>query len=748
MVVGLAALALAGPALAAQLLPENFFDQIPATNAGQAGVEADELHYDSDLGIITASGNVGLSYIGYFATADRMVFNQKTRELLLEGNVHIVDPGGIEYTADTATITDEFKDAVLSAMVMVTPDGAMVTGSETRKVRGETTEIDDGVYAPCGTCIDAKGRRIGWRVRTHKMVQNTKEGYTELEQPILEILGLPVAWLPWLRMPDLTVSVETGFSTPTYTYTETIGHKVATTYTLPLDAGKSLVFMPALVSEQGLLMGASFLHDIAGFGAYSVTGHGIYQLDPSKFAPGFGNEAWRGALQTSGAFTPIEKWSAGWSYTTFTDPAFLTDYLISTPNPTTNEVYARYLTAETYFDARAQEFRLLGDVSQATQDQQAALLPKITADHVVDLGTNGTVTMSGDLVGVARNADHVASNAIPYRLGTKGFKTHATAEVDWSRQFLFGPAVVTPMAGLRLDYASYDGASTLQPTAATLFSATPIAAIDMRVPFVAYDGGNTQLIEPVAQAYYRGGPAEPGITNDNAQSFVFDESNLFTYNKFSGTDRQDTGLRANVGVHYLANFADGSYLDAVLGQTFQLAGANSLATPDAVNAGTGAGLDRASSDLVAGLRLGMGPVSLSGKARLDPTQQGIVAAGSINATYTASDWSVGLDYSYMAPDPARGFSGIQQDIGGSLSIALADYWSANAALAWDITAGKMISYSAGIGYDDGYVEGRASITSSGPLIYDPQTFVYKVGFFLKGPGGVRLGYEGMPFELK
>ncbi len=735
----LAALCTIGPVEAATLLPINFFDRIPRTETGQAGVEADELHYNSTTGVITAAGNVGLSYIGYYATADRMVFDQTTRTLLLEGHVRIVDPGGVVYTADRVEVTNGFKDAVLDAMVMVMPDGSMLTGTEARKIRGESTEIDNGTYAPCGTCIDEKGRRIGWRVRTELMVQNTKERYIELTQPVLEVLGYPIAWLPWIRLPDLTQEDGSGFRTPSTAYGEKIGLKVNVPYYFAINDEMGLLLTPSLISGQGLLLGARFTQSIDGLGSYSVAAHGIYQLDPGTFNPGFGDTEMRGAIQTSGRFIPTKNWTAGWSYTAFTDPAFLPDYLIDTSSPVVNQAYATYLSPMTFADARVQEFKLLGEIPQARQDQQAALLPKLEADHVEELGENGgTVHLSGDFVAVARAADQVRNNAIAYRLGTEEFKTHATGEADWSKQFIFGPSVVTPMAGLRLDYATYNGASVLQPGAETLLSATPIAALDVRVPFVAYDGASTYLVEPVAQAYYRGGNAAPGITNDNAQSFTFDEANLFSYNKFSGTDRQETGLRANLGVHYLADFADGSYLDAVLGQSFHLAGTNSLATADAVNAGAGAGLAGTSSDIVAGVRAGMGPVTLSGRARYDIAASRIAAA-STNATYSRNGWSVGVDYSYMAPDPARGFANVQQDMGGSVGIPIADYWTLSAAMGWDITAGKMINYSAGLKYDDGYFAAGAAVTSSGPTIYDPQTFAYTLTFKLKGPDGSAFG---------
>lgn len=730
----------ASPASAA-LLPPNFFDTIPKTTSGQAGVEADQLRFNSETSVLTAYGHVGLSYAGYFANADRMTFNQVTRELHLSGHVTITDPDGITYSADSVEVTDGLKVAILNSMVMETPDGSQLSSQRTRKVRDKVTELDGGTYAPCGTCVDAKGRKIGWRVRTSRIVQNTAAGYIDLDQPILEVLGVPIAWVPWMRLPDPTDSRGSGFRLPSYDYTDLIGLKLNLPYYMALNRDMGILLTPSLIATQGVLMSAAFSHNVGDLGSYSVTLSGIRQLNPGVFNPGYGRSDWRGAIQTSGHFRPAKNWTAGWSYTTFTDPAFIPQYLIPSENPAPNGVYAQYLTPQTYAEGQAQQFVLLGKISKAQQDKQAAILPHVGFDHVQDLGPDrGRVRIQGDLAGVARAADNSASNAIPYVLGYAEQKYHGTIEANWSRQFLFGAAAVTPSAGLRLDAAQYDGASALKPTSATLFAATPIAGIDVRVPFIANVGGSKHMIEPIGQIYYRGGDiTQTGITNDNAQSFVFDDSNVFSYNRFSGTDRQETGLRANIGAHYLANFSDGSYLDLVLGQTFHLAGFNALASADESNAGAGAGLSRANSDVVAGFRAGIGStISLSGKTRIDAAS-GSLAVASVAAKFNYQGVGLGLDYSYLAPDLARGITGTQQDAGASISYNFNDYWTVSAATGWDLTAQKLIDYSAGLIYDDGYFSAGATIQSSGPLIYDPQTFSYKFTLKLKGPDGTGIG---------
>src|SRR5690606_32119736 len=120
-------------------------------------------------------------------------------------------------------------------------------------------------------------------------------------------------------------------------------------------------------------------------------------------------------------------------------------------------------------------------------------------------------------------------------------------------------------------------AGMAEPLDELLFNATPIAAMDVRWPLMATNGADSHLLEPIAQLVWRGSDTtRVGITNDNAHSFVLDDTNIFSYNRFTGSDRQETGLRANIGARYLASFSRGQWLELIAGQSFHLAGVNAM----------------------------------------------------------------------------------------------------------------------------------------------------------------------------
>ncbi len=100
--------------------------------------------------------------------------------------------------------------------------------------------------------------------------------------------------------------------------------------------------------------------------------------------------------------------------------------------------------------------------------------------------------------------------------------------------------------------------TTSTPGDSTEFRAMPTVGLEYRYPFISVQSWGTQTIEPIAQVIVR--PNEPRIgklPNEDSQSLIFDDTNLFKIDKFSGWDRIEGGGRANVGVQYTTQFNRG-----------------------------------------------------------------------------------------------------------------------------------------------------------------------------------------------
>src|SRR2546423_8782289 len=137
----------------------------------------------------------------------------------------------------------------------------------------------------------------------------------------------------------------------------------------------------------------------------------------------------------------------------------------------------------------------------------------------------------------------------------------------------------------------------------------PAVGLEYRYPFISVQSWGTQTIEPIAQLVVRPNESAIGkLPNEDAQSLIFDDSNLFSINKFSGWDRIEGGARLNAGIQYTAQFNQAGFVNALFGQSYQLFGQNSFAVADAVNTGISSGLATPRSDYVA--RVAYSPASV------------------------------------------------------------------------------------------------------------------------------------------
>ena len=736
--------ALGGAAMAQGLVPADFFSAPVDPNAPTT-VEADNMQVDAPSSLITATGDVVLGYGGYVIRGQKLVFNRQTRDAHFVGAVTITDPSGNVLATEDFALKDGMMQALVSALTITTYDGARITADSADYDKALQTLLENATYSPCGDCIDEQGRRVGWSVQAARITYNSEEGSLYMEQPNLAVLGLPIAWLPFLYLPDTSESALANVRTPTFDYSEQIGAKVEVPITAYSSRYTDIILTPTLVSRQGGLLGAEWVQRFDN-GSFRIKASGLYQFDRSAFAGKVGDRDWRGAIQSSGDFTPIADWTVGWSYTAFTDAAYFQDYRISTARSSVQEVYATHLTDDTYFDARLQKFNALGEVSAAAQDQQGHALPIVRFNHMLDLAPGmGRIDISGRLLGVHRDFDSATSaNGVPYNFGYAGNKAHLALQAGWQNQYIgSGGFVATPYLGGRADVAYYDGTSPVGPGQTTLWSATPIAAMDVRFPLVGNDGSTVHLVEPIVQLVYRGADnSAPGITNDDSQSFIFDDTNLFSYNRFSGIDRQETGLRANVGGRYQANFADGSYVEVIAGQSFQIAGSNAYAAADPTLVGLASGLDVSPSYAVLGAYASFTEgLRFGGKVQAD-TAAGRIARSELGASYTSTLFSATANYAYIAASPTLGVLQDQQQVSGSLSLPVADYWTVSGNAAWDITGNSYLQVGAGLVYDDGYVVIGGSATRTGPTHTTPNDTRFTATFRLKAPAGFDLGYSG------
>jgi LPS-assembly protein len=166
----------------------------------------------------------------------------------------------------------------------------------------------------------------------------------------------------------------------------------------------------------------------------------------------------------------------------------------------------------------------------------------------------------------------------------------------------------------------------------SIFRGLAQAGANVSMPFIRDFGGASVILEPMAQVVVA--PllgANPYIPNEDSVSFEYDETNLFSLNRFPGADLVESGQRINLGARATADWGGGHEISFIVGRTFR-------AEPDPAF-DTASGLAGTSSDWVTAVNFS--PVdwfSAFSRERLDAN------TFTIRRSDTGVNFSLGPDY--------------------------------------------------------------------------------------------------------
>src|SRR3546814_19053407 len=79
-------------------------------------MQADNLVYDRDTEIVTATGHVEIAYDGRILIADKVTYNQKTDVVTADGNVSLLERAGEVAFADHVVLRNKMKDGVVQTL--------------------------------------------------------------------------------------------------------------------------------------------------------------------------------------------------------------------------------------------------------------------------------------------------------------------------------------------------------------------------------------------------------------------------------------------------------------------------------------------------------------------------------------------------------------------------------------------------------------------------------------------------------
>ncbi len=636
---------------------------LPAMAQDQATLVSDSLQITGDTKLI-ADGNVEVFFTGRRLKASRIVFDQATNRLEISGPIVLTEESGDTLIlADQADLAADLSEGILTSARLVLNQQLQMAANRMVRVAGRYTALQTVTASSCKVC---KGSPTPlWEIRARRVVHDEVERQIYFDRAQFRLAGVPILYIPRLRMPDPTLKRATGFLMPSIRTTSDLGTGIKVPYFIVLGQSADLTLTPYLTARQSETLGLRYRQAFAT-GLIEVTG----SVSKDDLIPG----KTRGYLRVTGAFTLPEKFQLTFDGRTVTDPAYMLDYGLGNADRLDSRIEIKRTRRNEHISARIISFQTLRD------DEVDSAIPSVVADLTFHrrfalgpLGGEGGLRLQTHNQYRASTSplDGTDSDDIPDGRDIG----RISARIDWRRSFILPLGIEGTVLGeVTADaYTITDDATFAGNTTRTHGS----AGVELRWPWVKTEAsGGTQVIEPVVQLLFSSSNAE-SLPNEDSALVEFDEGNLFALDRFPGSDAVERGKRANVGVSWTRFDPAGWSMGVTVGRVFREA--------DLGQFGPGSGLDGRQSDWLAGANFTLAD-GLALTARLVMEDDLSVTKGEARLTVNGPKTSVATSMIWAVADPLENRPDPTQELSVDARRKLNPNWTATFAGRYDFVA--------------------------------------------------------------
>lgn len=575
----------------------------PAPAASDAVIDfsADQVSYDSDADVVTASGAVRMSREGNYLAADQVVWNRKTGEVRALGNVVVLTPQGDKLVGDNVVLTDTLRDGTVQNLLVVLESGGRIAAR--RGVRtGNITTLEDAIYSPCPiTKPSGCPRRPSWSITAARVIQDPVAKRVSFQGGRFQLFGLTLPLLPIFSVSTGNEG-STGFLIPNISLSSRKGLELAVPYHVQLAPNRDLTLTPHLYT--GVLPGIEGKYrQLNSVGAFQLGGFITYGTIESADLSDTTNEGRgvRAYFEGNGKAQLDPLWSITGAFRIATDKTITRRYDITRDDRLRNFINAERISPNSYISIAGWAFE--GLRVDDVQKRIPIALPAIDARFRMGAPViGGEVELQANSLSVLRIEGQDTQRAF------------ASARWDLRRLTPWGQQL-TFTAYARGDvYHTDDAESTdiaiYRGTDGWHTRAIGALAADMTWPLVGPAFGGVQQLVPRVQLVLTPPTPNLSIPNEDARAVDLEDSNLFALNRFPGYDRWEDGSRITYGVDWSLDRPNLS-IAANIGQSYRI-----TRKPGIFPEGTG--LTDRLSDIVGRTRVRFGRlIDLTDRFRID-----------------------------------------------------------------------------------------------------------------------------------
>ncbi|MGY6549696.1 MAG: LPS-assembly protein LptD [Roseinatronobacter sp.] len=633
-----------------------------------ATLVADRL-FITDGSVLIAEGSVEALFGTTRLQAPRIRFDRSTGALSIDGPMVLNDGRELIVLADQAELSTDLRRGLIRSARVVFDEQLQIAAAQVERLDDRFTEMQSVVASSCEICADQQTPL--WEIRARRVVHDDEAQQIHFENAQFRLFGLPVLFIPRLRVPDPRLTRATGFLSPQFSINTGHGVGLRTPYFIVLGGDRDLTVTPFLGTRGTRALELRYRQAFAT---------GQIELGTLVARDSIRPGATRALARAEGMFALGQGFDLGFDVIRLSDRRVLEDYADGEAR-VTSDITLERVRRDERIRAEALAFRSLRleDVNVNLPSRAAQAVFERRMD-MPGLGGVAGFRLEAHLHQRRRGGVGGSDIASPEPL--PGFGSvlqprdvaRLSLDLDWRRDTVLPGGLILGLGThIGFDRTMLSDTGGVFPNAVSRL--TPAAVAELRWPLVQTgSSGASHLIEPVVQVIWSRDPGRP-VPNEESRMPELDEGNLFGLNRFPGRDQREAGLRANLGISWTRHDPDGWSSTLTLGRVWRQRDLDQFSGPTPLSGQRSDWLIAASIDTLEGL-------SLSNRTFLG-------AGLNIDRTAFELDWStetysISTSYMRIVANPFEGRDDTSSELSFDGSRQLSDFWTGRVEWRYDI----------------------------------------------------------------
>ena len=676
---------------------------------------SDTISYDKMSENLSATGNVKVIYEKTTLSAEKISYDKKNDKLSIIGNFTINDGENIIISDNDAIINTKFRNGLIKGARAIINEKLQISAQSLNQKDVNYNIFNTVVASTCEIC--ANNPTPFWQIRARKIIHDKEKQKIFFENARLDFLGLPILYIPALNIPEPGIERASGVLVPQFSTSDKVGFSAKLPYYIVLDNNKDLTLTPFVMSKNSLILETEYRQ---------FTKNGFFELSNAfSIKDNFNKGRLNGFIEGDGTFALKKNYELDFNIDFANTIDFKNgekpfknnyDYAEPEDDRLKNTFDISKTTTDSFFrlgTSYTQSFRYKdfdGDGLKEEDPNVPVILPEVYfKKNYKNNIFGGNYALSAHSINLEN-----ASNGQYSRIGGK---------LDWKRSW-------KTSSGLNFGSLAQFNANTYLIENDFYKNTMPLGMIEARYPLKKSSYKISHMFEPIAQVIFAPdrltGYLNSNQNTSDSTTAEFEETNLFSTNRFPGFDEIESGSRANIGGKYILYEPNGWEFTTTAGRVYRQKNLKQF------DSSKSTGLDKLNSDYVSAFSLSS-PQNFKILTRLLLDGKMDASKHETKINYSTDEYTTNIGYVWLDKQSILNLDNHQHEVNISTDYMINKNWKFGADWRQNINTHSPISGNFNVIFENDCAKMNFSLD----LKYDEQDRIdrtFGMQIFLSGLG--------------